>query len=1121
MLAVGVLGLRAPAQETEGKAKPQAAVAAIVVPPAAAEAGAADADGPDIFLLPDESGKLRRVLGYRYEDFFKAWQADGAADEVARPPQFVMSSIAVEADAGADSAKAMITIDVELQSDQWVNVPLALGSLIVDDSKIEDGSTRDFVTFDAPRGNYVAWFKGKPGERRTIVLEGQLVVARDGEGRRLTVELPAAAESSITLVAPGAVKVESPATALVASQAADGGHTRSRIEGVKGPLALSWGQPAGERRRSTAFEAVTDAVVNVEQGRLAYEAFITVRGFNSPVERVRVRLPPGASPSGLNAGTGYEVTPVAAASAGDSASVVEVRFLEPTARPPVIRLTAEQSAAAARATVLRAGAFEVLGAFRQRGHAAIRVSDQLHAHFESEGRVTQMEPTALPDVLLTQQPLAAFETSGAAWAVEVHTQPRQRKVSVTPDYDMHLGSQGAALDMALDYQISGGRVFELRVDLRGWELTEQPIESGGAVDLAEQHVTEEQILIMPLKDSDAQQARLRLSLRREAGLGVHDLPLPEAQDAFALPGELTVTCDEAWRATAQIENSVGVSLVDVVENPLAESGLPSGVGAGVGLGAARRDAAALRLQTFLPQARLMVDVSAREQAIAVKSIVEARVDAASIESRQWLEYDILYQPASELAATVSAELLANEGLELLLDGKPLPSSALDVQPLSSADDASSDLRVVVRLPQPTVGRARLEIRSHQSLTPAQLAGTAGIFLPLAMPDQPATTQATVASAKGSLKVALANGGASPWAVSNAAASAGDVANGDAPELRAEATRPARELALRLEPAGTTSPVETRIEAAWVQTWVAGGTRQDRLAYRFHTSGPRVVLAMPAGFDEVEVLLDGQVVSADRTRPGTLAVELPADERDRLYTLELRRHTPLHISTWGQQSVAFPRIVGADPWSPFFWQLVLPPELSAVRTPTGMSAEYQLGWQGLRWGREPTQSQRDLERWTAASSGPTPSPRTNQYLYSAFQPPESAEFVAVRRVWMVVAAGLAALAVGLAWLYTQVARSAAFWLALCIGAAGLLFIYPETVIVMVQAIVLGGAFTLISVVTQWLLSGVRPRMAAPPTAASSVASLTATQPWIAEPGGADGSVATAASEPSIHASGSVR
>jgi hypothetical protein len=1000
-----------------------------------------------------------------------------------------------------------------------VHVPLALGSLIVEDATIEKGSRRDFVTFEAPRESYAAWLKGKPGDRRTIVLKGQLVVARDVEGRRLSVDLPTAAESSFALFAPSAVKVESPATALATSDTTDAGQTRSRITGVKGPLVVSWGQPAGERRRSTAFDAVTDAVINVEQSRLAYEAFTTVRGFNTPVERVRIKLPPGASLSGPNTGAGYEVTPVAATGAGDSASIVEVRFLEPAARPPVIRLTAEQNAAAARATVLRAGAFEVLGAFRQRGHAAVRVSDQLHAHFETEGRVTQMEPTALPDMLLTQQPLAAFETSGADWALEVYTQPRQRKVSVTPDYDLHLGSQGAALEMALDYQISGGRMFELRVDLRGWELTEQPIESGGAVDLAEQHVTAEQILIMPLKDSDVQQVRLRMSLRREAGLGVHDLPLPEAQDAFALPGELTVTCDDAWRATAQIENSVGVSRIDVVENPLAEGRRPTN--AGPGIDAPRRDAAALRLQTFLPQARLMVDVSPREQTIAVKSSVEARVGAASIDSRQLLDYEILYQPASELSATVSADLLANEGLELLLDGKPLPSSALDVQPLASADDTSSDLRMVVRLPQPTVGRVRMEIRSHQALTPGQLAGTVGILLPLAVPDQPAASRAMVTSSEGALKVALASGGASPWVVSRSSTNDSALASSDALELRAETARPTRELTLRLEPAGTASPVETRVEAAWVQTWVAGGMRQDRLAYRFLTSGPRVVLTMPEGFEEVEVLLDGQVASADRTRPGMLSIDLSAGQRDQLHTLELRRHTPLHIGAWGQQSVAFPRIVGADAWSPFFWQLVLPPELSAVRTPTGMSAEYQLGWQGLRWGREPTQSQRDLERWTAASSGPTPSPRTNQYLYSAFQPPESVEFVAVRRVWMVVAAGLAALAVGLAWLYTRIARSAAFWLALCIGAAGLLFIYPETVIVMVQAIVLGAAFTLISVVTQWLLSGSRPRVAAPSTAASSVASLTATQPWIAEAPRADQSEASATSEPSIHASGSVR
>jgi hypothetical protein len=238
--------------------------------------------------------------------------------------------------------------------------------------------------------------------------------------------------------------------------------------------------------------------------------------------------------------------------------------------------------------------------------------------------------------------------------------------------------------------------------------------------------------------------------------------------------------------------------------------------------------------------------------------------------------------------------------------------------------------------------------------------------------------------------------------------------------------------------------------------------------------------------------------------------------DRHRTLELRRHTPLRIGSWGKQSVAFPQIEGANAWSPFFWQLVLPPDLAALSTPPGMSAEYRLGWQGLRWGREPTQSQRDLERWTGAVNAPTPGPRTHQYLYSAFQPPDSVHFIAVRRIWLVVAGGLAALAVGLAWLYTSAARSPAFWLALCIAALGLLFIYPEAVVVIVQAVVLGGAFTLLSMVTQWLLAGTQPQRLSPTAVPSSIASLTATQPWTAEAGGAGVSVA---SGPTYQASGS--
>jgi hypothetical protein len=103
------------------------------------------------------------------------------------------------------------------------------------------------------------------------------------------------------------------------------------------------------------------------------------------------------------------------------------------------------------------------------------------------------------------------------------------------------------------------------------------------------------------------------------------------------------------------------------------------------------------------------------------------------------------------------------------------------------------------------------------------------------------------------------------------------------------------------------------------------------------------------------------------------------------------------------------------------------------------------------------------------------------------------------------------------MYTRVGRSAPFWLALCAALAVLLLAYPETVVLVVQAIFLGGVFSLVSALTRWLLSSEgqsRIIAAAPP--ASSVGSLAATQAWVSDSAESDGAVASA---PSFHTSGS--
>jgi hypothetical protein len=1064
-------------------------------------------DGPDIFLLPDKNGRLRRVLGYRYEDFLEAWQAQGAGDE-SRQPKFAIADFKIEAREREKTVAATIAIDVELHDEGWVDVPIALASLIVENCQIDDEASRGFVSFDANRSSYVAWFKGAPGQRRTVRLKGQFPTERDGDGRRLAVALPMARSSAVDLQTGYPVTVTTPSSAVVTHHEQDG-RSSTHIEGVRDSLVVAWGGAAANQgKTSPGVEAVVDSIVSIEPSRLAYASSIKLTSLGEAVDRIRIKLPIGSTAATAPDGTGYKVSPISTDGIGNSAEV-DVVFDAPTPSPPVVRLNSTQPAAAG-GSVLRIGALEVVGAFRHAGHVAVRVSDQLHVHFERDGQVQQVAPADLPPPMLEQSLLAAFETSGTTWAIEAHTQPRQRKVTVTPDYQLHLGSQGAALEAELNYQITGGPAFELRIDLRGWELTEQTIESGGAIDLAEQHVTPDQVLILPLHDADVQEVRLRFALRREAGLGVHDLPLPEVQEAYALPGELRVTCDEAWQASALIEKSVGVSPVDLrLESaPAPPSNAPS-----------PRQPGPIRFQTFLPQARLAVDVSQRSRLIEVESTITARVEGATLSAEQVLHYEIRYQPAEQIEAIVSADLLANEGLEVLLDGKALPSSAVDVHPLTSetADGSEDNLRLVITFPSAKIGKAHLSLRTLHALTADQQTGKAAIQLPLALPDQPATTTANISSSRSDVRVALAADALAAWRPSADVRAATSEEALAVATLAVETARPARELALRLEPASAGSPIETRIEAAWVQTWIAGGMRQDRIVYRFHTSGERVTVALAEGFELVEVLLDGKVTSPDRTRSGSMALELTDRDAGATHTLELRRHTTLHLNSWGKQRVAFPQIVGADAWSPFFWQLILPPDLAALATPAGMSAEYRLGWHGIRWGREPTQSQRDLERWTAATTAPTPGPRTNQYLYSAFEPPDSVEFVALRRIWIVVAAGLAVLAIGLAWLYTSLARSAAFWLLLCVAAGVLLLVYPEAVIVLVQAVILGGAFTVLSAVTQWLLASSSPRRSSSSTSASSVGSLAATQPWMTEPPVASG--ASSASGTTYQPSGS--
>ena len=81
----------------------------------------------------------------------------------------------------------------------------------------------------------------------------------------------------------------------------------------------------------------------------------------------------------------------------------------------------------------------------------------------------------------------------------------------------------------------------------------------------------------------------------------------------------------------------------------------------------------------------------------------------------------------------------------------------------------------------------------------------------------------------------------------------------------------------------------RVEAAWAQTWIAGGQRQDRFVYRFHGAGPQITLSLPEEFGQqpLEVMVDGRIVPSQTSTPDLLVVALPQDRHPAIMN---ERHT---------------------------------------------------------------------------------------------------------------------------------------------------------------------------------------------------------------------------------------
>jgi hypothetical protein len=325
-----------------------------------------------------------------------------------------------------------------------------------------------------------------------------------------------------------------------------------------------------------------------------------------------------------------------------------------------------------------------------------------------------------------------------------------------------------------------------------------------------------------------------------------------------------------------------------------------------------------------------------------------------------------------------------------------------------------------------------------------------------------------------------------------------------------------------------------IEAAWLQTRLMGGIREEIRRYVVSSARDAIVLTFPGVADREaesavihEVRLDGDLVPAT-VRGGRLVVDLPRTDPARRWQLDLRS-TSRRDTGWSgvAASLGLPGPIRLAPpvFEPpvlerrFYWTLHVRPDEHVFGLPAGWTAQQR--WQRGRigWEQRPAATPVQIADWMEAvaigqDSGVDPAPRGGQLpplaersvVFSGVGSPGDSVLWLVPNWCIVLVASGAALAVGLAAVYRPWWRSSGVWIA---GAASLALaaaMSPDVAPLVAQAaapgVVLAAVAWALRAFAERRSSSGGLRMASPPAPASSLTRLNAASPSLIVASGID-------------------
>lgn len=279
----------------------------------------------------------------------------------------------------------------------------------------------------------------------------------------------------------------------------------------------------------------------------------------------------------------------------------------------------------------------------------------------------------------------------------------------------------------------------------------------------------------------------------------------------------------------------------------------------------------------------------------------------------------------------------------------------------------------------------------------------------------------------------------------------------------EAEDGADHLPLLFRPVRRAGEGRTIVERSWFQSWCTATAHQQRAVYRIRSNARSLTVELPLSLSdtEVEVVLDGYVLSSYERREAQIIIPLPEAVEPVVHIVELRYLLADDLDPWSELRHELPQVGGDSELAELQWQVVLPSNYWVVQGPRQLTKAHAWKWSlaGLR--PVPQVSTRTLEASSGAIHRRNPAAGEIEYLYGGIGAGRTLEIKVARSELVLLAAASAVLLVGLGLLYLPVLRrpSVLFMLALALVAGGMAF--PEWMIICGPAFAFGAALAILA------------------------------------------------------------